>query len=371
MKPNASILLRCRRGWRTWFTCARFDASRLTRRLRRYRRSAEQGNASAQNNLGNMYAYGNGVVQNFVQAHKWYNLAASRFGTSDRDGRDTAVRNRDRVASRLSPTEIAEAQRLAPEHHLHTPLSCRTRHGPGPPAGRRFPLESRARTRSWRLLRAGRHSCPPPFAPIPAPLRDPTSGAPKRGPPSPARSRRLSPCPGSARSRGGRRPRSGAARRCCPGNTPRPRWRRFAARCRTSEGNAAPEFVPEWRGLRSGSGSLPGSSLRLRRSGRRRSRSPGSRRPLLPPRCERSRGSTRWTRERRTFGSPSMPANAAASRALPPPLAPAPDRPAPSQSHPGSETPRSGIPIPSGARMSWTSRPRSAHRGSCSEAAQG
>ncbi len=80
-----------------------------------YRRAAEQGDADAQFALGLMYESGNGVAQNFVQAHKWFNLAASRLGASDRDLRDTMVRGRDRVAARLSPTEIAEAQRLARE----------------------------------------------------------------------------------------------------------------------------------------------------------------------------------------------------------------------------------------------------------------
>ncbi|MCY4593145.1 MAG: tetratricopeptide repeat protein [Alphaproteobacteria bacterium] len=79
------------------------------------RHSAEQGDAIAQLNLGGMYELGHGVAQNFVQAHKWLNLAASQLGTSDQDQRDTAVRSRDRVAALLSPTEIAEAQRLARE----------------------------------------------------------------------------------------------------------------------------------------------------------------------------------------------------------------------------------------------------------------
>jgi hypothetical protein len=42
----------------------------------------------------------------------WYNLAASRLtGTL----RDNAVGGRDRVADRMNPTQIAEAQRLARE----------------------------------------------------------------------------------------------------------------------------------------------------------------------------------------------------------------------------------------------------------------
>ena len=46
--------------------------------VRWYRRAAEQGNARAQNNLGTMYQNGRGVAQNYVQAHKWFNLAAAQ-----------------------------------------------------------------------------------------------------------------------------------------------------------------------------------------------------------------------------------------------------------------------------------------------------
>ena len=77
------------------------------------RRTAIDRGAGAQLNLGLMYEYGNGVVQDFVQAHKWYNLAASRVSASERDLRDKSVRNRDHLAARLSPTGIAEAQRVA------------------------------------------------------------------------------------------------------------------------------------------------------------------------------------------------------------------------------------------------------------------
>jgi TPR repeat protein len=39
---------------------------------------AEQGNASAQSNLGLMYEHGNGVVQNNNTAANWYTLAAEQ-----------------------------------------------------------------------------------------------------------------------------------------------------------------------------------------------------------------------------------------------------------------------------------------------------
>ncbi len=81
--------------------------------LRLLRPLAEQGNASAQHNLGGMYVRGEGVPQDYVLAHMWLNLAASRFSASEAEKRDHAVKNRDLVAAQMTPAQIAEAQRLA------------------------------------------------------------------------------------------------------------------------------------------------------------------------------------------------------------------------------------------------------------------
>ena len=80
--------------------------------VRLYRLAAEQGDACAQSNLGVMYANGQGVPQDYVQAHMWYNLAASRLTG---EARENAVRNRDRVAGLMTPDQLADAQRLARE----------------------------------------------------------------------------------------------------------------------------------------------------------------------------------------------------------------------------------------------------------------
>jgi TPR repeat protein len=40
-------------------------------------KAAQQGYASAQFELGSAYAAGNGVLQDYVEAHKWLNLAAA------------------------------------------------------------------------------------------------------------------------------------------------------------------------------------------------------------------------------------------------------------------------------------------------------
>ncbi len=75
------------------------------------RKAAEQGYATAQYNLGFMYENGTGVAQDYVQAHKWYNLAGA--GAKDAEMRDRASKNRDIVAAKMQPAQIAEAQRLA------------------------------------------------------------------------------------------------------------------------------------------------------------------------------------------------------------------------------------------------------------------
>lgn len=78
-----------------------------------YRLAAEQGLTGAQHDLGVMYLKGQGVPQNYVLAHMWFNLAASQIPASKKDDRDSAVSDRDSVASKMTPEQIAEAQRLA------------------------------------------------------------------------------------------------------------------------------------------------------------------------------------------------------------------------------------------------------------------
>jgi TPR repeat protein len=69
---------------------------------------AERGDTFAQAMLGLMYDKGHGVQQDF--AYKWLNLAAAHaYGHQ----RDVFARLRDAVASKMSPNEIVEGQRLA------------------------------------------------------------------------------------------------------------------------------------------------------------------------------------------------------------------------------------------------------------------
>jgi uncharacterized protein len=74
-----------------------------------YRKAADQGNGAAQNNLGAMYAQGKGVTQDYTQAYVWFHLAASTLSGADRE---TAVKERDLAASRLTPAELMRAQQM-------------------------------------------------------------------------------------------------------------------------------------------------------------------------------------------------------------------------------------------------------------------
>ena len=75
-----------------------------------YRLAAAQGNEFAQVDLGVMYAEGRGVRQDFVRAHMWLNLAAAALSG---DPRDTATKNRDRIASKMTAEQIGTAQEMA------------------------------------------------------------------------------------------------------------------------------------------------------------------------------------------------------------------------------------------------------------------
>jgi TPR repeat protein len=78
-----------------------------------YRKSVTQGYALAAYNLGVMYLYGRGVAQDYIEAHKWLNIAAATNAAWGQKERDMAAEARDRVAAKMTPAQIAEAQRRA------------------------------------------------------------------------------------------------------------------------------------------------------------------------------------------------------------------------------------------------------------------
>ncbi len=73
-----------------------------------YTKAAEQGDALAQFNLGLMYYKGEGVAKDDVRAYVWWAFAASQ-------GHDEGRNNRDILGQRMTPEQIAEAQRLTRE----------------------------------------------------------------------------------------------------------------------------------------------------------------------------------------------------------------------------------------------------------------
>jgi TPR repeat protein len=71
-----------------------------------YQRAAAEHNEAAQYELGTLYDDGKGVRQNCIHAHLWFNLAAAQ-------GNKNAREKRDAIARRMTPVQIAEAQKLA------------------------------------------------------------------------------------------------------------------------------------------------------------------------------------------------------------------------------------------------------------------
>ena len=81
--------------------------------IRCFQHAAKRGHARAEFNLGVAFAKGQGVPQDYVQAHMWFDRAAR--STSDTQERDKAIKGRDSVATKMTPAQIAEAQRLVRE----------------------------------------------------------------------------------------------------------------------------------------------------------------------------------------------------------------------------------------------------------------
>jgi TPR repeat protein len=76
--------------------------------LRLFRPLADRGDGEAQDYLGYMYENGWGVPQDYVTAHMWHNLAASH-------GIQNAAEKRNSLSKKMTPAQIAEAQKLARE----------------------------------------------------------------------------------------------------------------------------------------------------------------------------------------------------------------------------------------------------------------
>ncbi|HWF64435.1 MAG TPA: hypothetical protein VN685_07495 [Rhizomicrobium sp.] len=76
--------------------------------LAQFELEARTGRPEALYNLGLAYSTGQGVTQDYVAAHKWFNLAAMR-------GINEAKSWRNQIAEEMNAGQIAQAQKLARE----------------------------------------------------------------------------------------------------------------------------------------------------------------------------------------------------------------------------------------------------------------
>ena len=83
-----------------------------------FQKAAKQGHVNAQYNLGMMYDDGKGVLRNYVRAHMWFNLAAS-------NGHKKGSRYRERVAKKMTPSKISQAQNMAKKCEKKNYKNCK------------------------------------------------------------------------------------------------------------------------------------------------------------------------------------------------------------------------------------------------------
>ncbi len=83
-----------------------WDAGRPLEAVEHWQAAAAAGDGRAMLALGRLYVQGLGVIQNYIEAHKWFNLAASR-------GEMEALSERDALAAQMTPEQVAAAQELA------------------------------------------------------------------------------------------------------------------------------------------------------------------------------------------------------------------------------------------------------------------
>ena len=82
-----------------------------TQDIEQIRKDSEQGDADAQNNLGLIYATGEGVPRTTSKPTNGINLAASRT----KENAENFRLARNSLAEKMTASQVAEAQRLARE----------------------------------------------------------------------------------------------------------------------------------------------------------------------------------------------------------------------------------------------------------------
>jgi TPR repeat protein len=81
---------------------------------RLYLLAANQGYARAQNNIGFMLGFGEGIPpHDDVEAYKWIALAIKGYTAKNQDRLDQAKKDLATLAARMTPAQIAEAERRA------------------------------------------------------------------------------------------------------------------------------------------------------------------------------------------------------------------------------------------------------------------
>ena len=83
-----------------------WETGRHAEALAQWQAAAKTGDARAMLALGRAYVKGLGVPQDYVEAHKWLNLAAA-------EGNAQAASERDALAAKMTAEERSEAQKLA------------------------------------------------------------------------------------------------------------------------------------------------------------------------------------------------------------------------------------------------------------------
>ncbi len=78
-----------------------------------HRMASDRGNAYAQFMLGVMYDDGNCVAKDLVLSYMWFSLSAA--GMPPGGPHDLAVRSRDKLAAKMTATQLAESRRLVRE----------------------------------------------------------------------------------------------------------------------------------------------------------------------------------------------------------------------------------------------------------------
>lgn len=86
-----------------------------------YEKAAAQGDGEAQFVLGGAYGDGLGVPRDYVRAYMWFSLAAAPLTG---DAQNFLIDIRDKMASRMTPEQIAEAKRLTQQCQAQNFMGC-------------------------------------------------------------------------------------------------------------------------------------------------------------------------------------------------------------------------------------------------------